>query len=391
MIDERELFERTAERFEPPPDAFDRFTKRRVRRQRTRRVSAGVVALAIALAVAGWLGETVRSAPDVTPAPPTHGIFDAMVGRIAFTSERDLRRTSQHHIAGADPIGVSAPAEIPVDAFAMPVAWSRDGEQLLLSDGTILRSDGSTVRIAPPRRAPTKGSFSPDGSSVVVPAPDGRLEIVPTDGQGSPTPIRGLGTGAYDPQWSPDGSEIAVVMWTNTGLEIVTISPYGGRPHVLVTYQGHVTEPGPLAWSPDGSALAIAFNIALDKNAGAIWVVNADGTHLHPITPTDGEAWGPTWSPDGQRIAFVRKGRIVTVNTDGTDARTLRGGPVYLFNVEWNPARPVDAPVRSAPLLSTQTLRALPQPRESSRGDGKQRLISICVGHVMPCTLIPDA
>jgi hypothetical protein len=33
----------------------------------------------------------------------------------------------------------------------------------------------------------------------------------------------------------------------------------------------------------------------------------------------------------------------------------------------------------------------LSQPLGPSRGEGKRSLLGICIGHVLPCTLIPDA
>ncbi|HEV8088144.1 MAG TPA: hypothetical protein VGQ50_05685 [Actinomycetota bacterium] len=33
----------------------------------------------------------------------------------------------------------------------------------------------------------------------------------------------------------------------------------------------------------------------------------------------------------------------------------------------------------------------LAQPLGPSRGEGKQSLLGICVGHVLPCPLVPDA
>jgi len=389
MIDDRELFERSAARFAPPGDALERFTRRRVRRQRNRRISAGVVAIVVALAVTGWLGETLRSAPGITPAPPTHGVFEGLDGRIAFAGEAQFGR-SQHYISAADPSGSQEPVRLPIEEFGSPVAWSRDGRQLLLSDGVILRSDGSTVRIAEPRRAPNDASFSPDGSQLVFNDAGNRTEIISTDGQGRPTFLSRPGSPlGYGPQWSPKGSEIALMTWHRSSLSIVTISPQGGPPHTLVTYRGPLTEPGPFVWSPDGSQLALSFNIAPDKEAGAIWVVNADGTHLHPITPTDGDAWGPTWSPDGQRIAFVRRGHIVTVARDGRDPRTLPGGPVYLFDIAWNPVQ-TDVPASTTSTPGSQTVVAQPAVLRPF-GEGKQALIAICVNHVLPCTLIPDA
>ena len=40
----------------------------------------------------------------------------------------------------------------------------------------------------------------------------------------------------------------------------------------------------------------------------ALWVMNADGSQLRQLTPTSGAHgdYFPSWSPDGQRIAFQR-------------------------------------------------------------------------------------
>jgi Tol biopolymer transport system component len=56
------------------------------------------------------------------------------------------------------------------------------------------------------------------------------------------------------------------------------------------------------SWSPDGNRVAIA-------GPNAIYVENADGSGLHPVTHpnvlNDGDHT-PTWSPDGSTIAFSR-------------------------------------------------------------------------------------
>ena len=62
-----------------------------------------------------------------------------------------------------------------------------------------------------------------------------------------------------------------------------------------------------LAWSPDGSRLAVT---TFDAK---IWLVNSDGRSPQPgYTPNSGEdpsletvIWGTTWSPDGSRLGFV--------------------------------------------------------------------------------------
>ena len=112
MIDERERFERTAARFEPPTDAFDRFVDRRRRVQRNRRITAGVIALLIAAAAAGSLGYEIRSAPPVVqPAPPGVGIFEPMRGWIALCgSTRSVRIAPASLRGGPNGCGATGPS-----------------------------------------------------------------------------------------------------------------------------------------------------------------------------------------------------------------------------------------------------------------------------------------
>ena len=78
------------------------------------------------------------------------------------------------------------------------------------------------------------------------------------------------------------------------------------------------------AWSPDGRRVAFVRRHACSPCTQAIHVVNADGTGEVPVTsPVPGEVDSPTWSSDGQRIAFtVDSGGasdIWVVDADGSD------------------------------------------------------------------------
>ena len=65
MIDEREIVRRAVEALTPPEPSFDRLLQRRDRVHRNRRIRAGALGMAVAIAV-GWLGvNAIRSTPPV--------------------------------------------------------------------------------------------------------------------------------------------------------------------------------------------------------------------------------------------------------------------------------------------------------------------------------------
>ncbi len=80
------------------------------------------------------------------------------------------------------------------------------------------------------------------------------------------------------------------------------------------------------AWSPNGKRIVVS-------RCGALFVVNANGTHARRLTrPPPGSADDqPDWSPKGRSIAFIRIGSddravLYVIRTDGTGERQLTDG-----------------------------------------------------------------
>ena len=150
------------------------------------------------------------------------------------------------------------------------------------------------------------------------------------------TPPRRLTSGEKrdgSPRWSPDGTELAFVSnRAGDSSQLYVLPLGGGEPRRLTNLKESVREP---AWSPDGTRLAFMARtpdalydeedegeraphrftrlfFKLDDEGWTgdrrqqIYVVGSDGS-TEPVQLTEGdyESMSPTWSPDGEWIAFV--------------------------------------------------------------------------------------
>ena len=98
---------------------------------------------------------------------------------------------------------------------------------------------------------------------------------------------------------------------------------------------------GSFSWSPDFRR--VVFERRLEHAKGAIYIMNADGTHLQPLPSTSHDTIRPSWSPDGQQIAFVwRDGPygdvdIRVMNTDGGQIRRVSESERFIGGPVWSP------------------------------------------------------
>ena len=152
--------------------------------------------------------------------------------------------------------------------------------------------------------------WSPDGSKIVFVSVEDdmipSISVMNADGREK----KRLTNKIYcqSPSWSADGSKI--LFTANAAdpneIEVCTISASGGKPEILFTRAGIESEP---SWAPDGKAVVFAATALTkeglsDRNAD-IWEYDLVGRNFRQLTNHPSKDYGPAYSPDGKKIAFI--------------------------------------------------------------------------------------
>lgn len=78
----------------------------------------------------------------------------------------------------------------------------------------------------------------------------------------------------------------------------------------------------------------------MDQIHTQIYIMDADGSHITPLTNARGIHWTPTFSPDGRKIAFVSNrsgnGQIYT-NVDGSHLTRLPNPAGTIWSPRFSP------------------------------------------------------
>jgi Tol biopolymer transport system component len=226
-----------------------------------------------------WLTASTLALAVLFAAPAAHGTFPGRNGRIAFTSYEYSAEDNSY------------------------VSW-------IVS----MRPDGSEARLLA-RGRPEDAVYRPDGHMMAFVRPLAGIFLMRSDGSAK----RRLLAGPYrEPDWAPDGRRLVVartrrprglVIWDRGGVRALTL--------------GSSSAP---AWSPTGTQIAFT---APDPRTGAstVYVVSSSGCCPRRLALGD----EPEWSPNGRRILFTRGGNVMrSIRADGTGFRRL--APVHGSN-----------------------------------------------------------
>jgi serine/threonine protein kinase len=141
------------------------------------------------------------------------------------------------------------------------------------------------------------------------------------------------------PDWSPDGSEIAFTSNRAGGYDLWAMNADGSGQRAVVTTGAWDDYP---RWAPDGVRLALATTAKTQGvDNSEIFVRQANGQLARRTSSTAEDQW-PDWSPDG-RIVYTqgKKGDnawdIYIVDGDGASNSLWLGGPTCDVKPTWSP------------------------------------------------------
>lgn len=324
------------------------------------RKSILAVALGASLAVGACTSEPAAKfacpgdGVEASPSPPE--------GRIVWSSQGAGGPCIAIYTMRPDGTGIR---RLTPPAFYLPAApsWSPNGQLIAFTgqcdteertDLCVMNSDGAdrrTVAVGPVVTYQA-ATWSPDGTRLAFTRPaiengkavEGHFSthVIAVDGTGETT----LVDHGEDPAWSPHGDRIAFVSDEGGSNRIYLVNP-DGADVVRITDGPDDLSP---AWSPDGGRIAFASgragkaeflpdsarrnpdlvpptNVRPARPANDIYVMQADGTNATRLTADPSDNVDPTWSPNGDRIAFssVRDGdyELYVMNADGTGVSRL--------------------------------------------------------------------
>ncbi|HEX7248132.1 MAG TPA: hypothetical protein VF351_08540 [Actinomycetota bacterium] len=316
------------------------------------------------------------------PAVSVGAVVAGPAGQIAFQSERD----GDFEIWVANPDG-SVPTKLTdntvVDADP---TWSPDGSRIAFQRGGscinacraiwVMNADGSG---AVPLTGFTSGvvdsgpTWAPDGSAIAFASTRSggvkHLFRVPVTG-GAATQLTSGADADWAPDWAPDGSGILFVSTRTGSSQLFTMAPDGSdQTRVVLTGTAPTALIGEPSWSPDGNR--IAFRGAADLFAAPteIFVADADGSGTSlAYAPEDATfVYTPVFSPDGAKLLVGNDSALAATGfeVEIVDLATGLGTPIASagaddLNPSWgtNTAVLAAAPVPTVSLPSDVHLTA---------------------------------
>ncbi|MFJ8106867.1 cell wall-binding repeat-containing protein [Streptomyces sp. NPDC096132] len=235
----------------------------------------------------------------------------------------------------------------------------------LAAVGTLATAPGAAADDAGPWPG-TEGRILNDGGLLIDPATGAGTQIPNVDNYATwaPDGSRVISTWSQISSVRPNGTGKITLPWATGVRSSATYEDltfwWGGRYVVFSTGGQIVYGPSDGSWAPRPLLTAsqepatvcdsepsvsptglLAFERRTGSCSGTPGVYVFDGT-AQTVTRVLADAEQPAYSPDGTKLAFVRKdtdgnAQVFTANADGTDVKQLTTGPRWYANPSWSP------------------------------------------------------
>ncbi|MDA1192724.1 MAG: hypothetical protein O3A46_13710 [Candidatus Poribacteria bacterium] len=131
------------------------------------------------------------------------------------------------------------------------------------------------------------------------------------------------------PSWSPDGSRIVFNSENGDKSDLFVVDSDGTGLTRLFPGGKHIMP----EWSPDGESIVFASDMG---GLYDIFVLSLESGEIDQLTHIDGErAWYPTWSPDGNMIAYKIRNDVYLMDADGANNRQVMTDVMPLGDPAW--------------------------------------------------------
>ncbi|MDE1161866.1 MAG: translocation protein TolB [Acidobacteriaceae bacterium] len=263
-----------------------------------------------------------------------------MIGGAKEIWEMDYDGANQHAITHLGAISLS-PRVSPDNSRVAFTSLGRDGFQIKMFSLLL----GRIVNFASVGGTNVSPAWAPGGQQLAYSSSrTGDPEIWVSDPQGSLahkiTSFRGPDV---SPTWNPKtGAQIAWISG-RTGLPQLYIMDSDGSGVQRMTDGGYATSP---SWSPNGQFVAFAWDRKYGPGAPGgqdIYVMEIATKRWIQLTHDGGRCDFPSWSPDGRHIVYANSSdgraqhtRIMSMLADGTEKHVLTGAGSDMPNWSWH-------------------------------------------------------
>jgi Tol biopolymer transport system component len=191
-------------------------------------------------------------------------------------------------------------------------------------------------------------TFSPDGSGYAYSSFHEENTDIMITSRGASRARNLTNTPQYDeniPAYSPDGTKIAFLRLSGSGVDLFWISPSGGAPKRLVSTGLHIMEQvgevffgfSNAPWSPDSKS--ILYPRLNDSGGISVWEVNVQTGDTRQVTyPEPGTLdLSASYNRDGSEILFLRNYTIWITDNNGNERPLIHDKATLYLNPTFNP------------------------------------------------------